>query len=66
MPGTPYSWHRQEPSGSLPELFAQMEWDEGSSEWDQEADLRRVVKYVRGSKHLKLPEEWRNVLPVSI
>jgi len=53
----------QVPSGSLMDLFNSMEWDDGSISWEQEADLRKAIMYVRGSKLLKIPAEWRNVIP---
>ena len=56
----------QEVAGPLPELFENMAWDTGSISWDEEADLKRVIRYVRGSKLLKIPESWRSVIPTSI
>lgn len=53
-------------STSLPELFAGMEWDAGSEQWEEEADLRKAIRYARGSKLLKIPPEWRAVIPTSI
>jgi len=58
--------YQQEPDGALVELFAKMSWDDGSSDWDVEADLKRVIVYVRGSKLLRIPPEWRKVIPHSI
>lgn len=58
--------YQQESNGSLVELFAKMSWDDGSSDWDMEADLKRVILYVRGSKLLRIPPEWRKVIPHSI
>lgn len=43
-------------------LFANMTWAE-SADWDMEADLRRVVRYARGSKRLSIPGGWREFLP---
>jgi len=31
-----------------------------------EADLRQVVRYVRGNRHLNAPPEWREVFPRAI
>ena len=56
----------QVPSGSLVDLFQNMEWGADSILWEQEADLRKAISYVRGSKLLRIPEEWRNVIPKSI
>ena len=43
-----------------------MPWDHESVSWEEEGDLRDVIEYVRGSKLLRLPNEWRAVLPTSI
>ena len=37
----------------------------GPDNWS-EASLLPAVKYLRGSIHLRLPQEWRNVFPTSI
>ena len=34
--------------------------------WDPCSDLRDVLCYVRGAKRLRIPEEWRSVLPKEI
>lgn len=57
---------RQVPSGPLPALFAQMEWGTDSELWDEEADLTDALRYVRGSKLLKIPLQWREVLPTEV
>lgn len=55
--------HVQVLPGNLPSLFACMPWDDESVAWCEEADLRDALRYVRGSKLLKIPLEWRVVLP---
>ena len=35
------------------------------STWD-EAHLVPVLRYLRGNKHLMLPEEWRSVMPPAL
>ena len=54
------------PTGSLIELFGAMKWDGDSEQWDEEADLRDAIRYARGSKLLKIPPGWRDVLPTTI
>ena len=39
------------------------EWPWGDS-W-ADADMRRLVKYLYGSKHVVIPPEWKAVLPSS-
>ena len=56
----------QEKTLSLPKLFESMQWTDESSNWTDEADLDRAIKYARGSKRLKLPVEWREVLPCAL
>lgn len=56
----------QVPSGSLVDLFGQMEWDDQSRQWEGEADLRKVITYLRGSKLLRIPTEWRAVIPTNV
>lgn len=41
------------------DLYANYPWGDL---W-AEGDLLSVVRYLRGSKKLKLPNEWRSVLP---
>lgn len=43
----------------LIDLYANYPWGDL---W-AEGDLLSVVRYLRGSKKLKLPNEWRSVLP---
>ena len=52
--------------GSLIELFNEMEWDDQCRSWDEEADLRDVIRYARGSRHLQIPPGWKDVLPKTI
>ena len=47
-----------------PEIFASMSW-ETDVDW-ADARLKPLVVYLRGSFHLKLPEQWREVLPKRI
>ena len=47
-------------------LFAKMDFSDECRAWDLEADLGRVVKYVRGSKKLSIPPEWQSLIPKSI
>ena len=42
-----------------------MSWCDECRAWDREADLWEVVKYARGSKLLKIPPSWRDVLPTN-
>ena len=53
-------------SGNLIKLFENMPWCEESQRWDEEADLRDVLRYARGSKRLVIPEGWKPVLPKTI
>ncbi|CAL1136134.1 unnamed protein product, partial [Cladocopium goreaui] len=41
-------------SDSIFNLFEKMKWDQQSIAWEQEADLRKVLQYARGSKLLRL------------
>lgn len=43
-----------------------MEWCQESEKWDEEADLRDVIRYARGSTKLRIPDGWRDVLPTTI
>ena len=48
-------------------LFATMEFDTGDGiAWEQESDLREVIRYARGSKLLSIPPDWRPLLPNAI
>ena len=51
------------PGGCLITLFDNMPWCDESNRWDEEADLRNVIRYARGSKRLSIPEGWKAVLP---
>lgn len=44
---------------ALTELFVQYEW---SDMW-ADANMAEAVRYARGSKLLRMPEEWRRVWP---
>ena len=52
--------------GTVRDLFAAMEYNEEGRAWEQEADLRDVIEYTRGSKKLVIPEGWRQLLPSTI
>ena len=54
------------PGGCLITLFDNMPWCDESNRWDEEADLRNVIRYARGSKRLSIPEGWKAVLPKTI
>ena len=46
--------------------FQAMEWaDDPSMDWG-DASLIQVVRYLRGSKYLELPEEWRSCFPAQL
>ncbi len=45
---------------TLVELFQESEYDDS---WDECSDIQDVLIYCRGSKKLKIPPEWRPVLP---
>jgi hypothetical protein len=45
----------------LIELFDAMPWT--ACDTVIIAELREVIAYVRGSKHLAMPAEWRRVVP---
>ena len=46
--------------------FQSMSWHEESFvEW-ADASLFSVVRYLRGSKYLELPSEWRCCFPVAL
>jgi hypothetical protein len=44
------------------EIFKEMEFDD----WWDEADLKSVYKYLRGCKGLKIPAEYKPLLPTTI
>ncbi|CAK9088197.1 unnamed protein product [Durusdinium trenchii] len=52
--------------GSLVELFNRLPWDEEGAAWELEADLKELIIYVRGSKKLRIPSEWRCAIPTAI
>jgi hypothetical protein len=60
-----WPWQVESESTAL-ELFATMAFCDEGQAWDQEADLRRVIRYARGSKRLHIPSEWRPLLPTEI
>ena len=43
-----------------------MEYNEEGRAWEQEADLRDVIQYTRGSKKLVIPEVSSPLLPSTI
>ena len=49
----------QERPGEAIELFRNMDYDDRC----EDADLVTVVHYLRGCHSLKIPEDWRAVLP---
>ena len=60
------SSHFQVVEGSLVELFNRLPWDEEGAAWELEADLKELIIYVRGSKKLRIPSEWRCAIPTAI
>ena len=60
----PQRW--QVSSEPLQEQFAAMSYDDEGKAWEQEADLRDVIQYVRGAKKLIIPDGWRPLLPTEI
>ena len=56
---------QEDPSNVL-DMFAAMQFGDEDRAWDAEADLRRVVRYVRGSKRLVIPQTWRPVIPTEL
>ena len=53
-------------SASLQDQFANLVYDAEGIAWEQESDLRKVIRYIRGSKKLKIPEGWRHLLPTEL
>lgn len=47
-----------------PQIFQEMEF-QNTGFWD-DARLKPLLVYLKGNKHLALPEEWRRVLPKRI
>ena len=45
------------------QLWAETTFDDM---WDDHSDLLCVIRYLRGSKKLKLPEEWRPLIPTCL
>ena len=45
---------------SLLQLFSESNFDE---RWDECSDLQDLLVYCRGSKRLRIPPGWRDVLP---
>ena len=56
----------QVPSQSFRDLFSELDFGEECRLWDLEADLIHALKYVRGSKKLAIPSEWRDLIPSTI
>lgn len=56
----------QEDPLNVLDMFAAMQFGDEDRAWDAEADLRRVVRYVRGSKRLVIPQTWRPVIPTEL
>jgi len=51
----------------IQDLFAGMDFnDDDGKAWEQESDLREVIRYARGSKLLSIPSDWRPLLPGGI
>ena len=61
-----YPWLLQVSQATVRDLFAAMEYNEEGRAWEQEADLRDVIQYTRGSQKLVIPEGWRPLLPSTI
>ena len=47
----------------IQQLWAETTFDDM---WDDHSDLLQVIRYLRDSKRLKLPEAWRPLLPTSL
>lgn len=62
----PVNRYVQVSSDSIFNLFEKMKWDQQSIAWEQEADLRKVLQYARGSKLLRVPEGWKEIIPKEI
>jgi hypothetical protein len=41
-------------------MYANLPWDDC---WE-DAEVRSVIRYIRGSKLLAIPADWRPLLPV--
>ena len=53
---------KTEPERDAKEIFSSMVYLDN---WD-DADLRSCILYVRGSWNLRIPDDWRHLLPVRI
>ena len=62
----PHGWFVEVSAEPFKMQFAHMVFGEQCQLWDREADLTRVVKYVRGSKKLSLPLDWRELIPKTL
>ena len=49
------------PEASAKEIFSSLEWGD---KW-HDAELRAAIQYIRGSTKLRIPHEWRDLLPKS-
>ena len=47
---------------SLMDMYARLPWGDG---WD-DASLKNVIRYLRGSRLLSIPDEWRPLLPTEL
>ena len=43
-----------------------MDWSVECREWNEEADLTDVIRYARGSRLLRIPPSFRDVLPTKL
>lgn len=46
----------------LKTLYASLEWGDGCDD----AAMREVIVYLRGSRLLNIPEDWRPLLPTTL
>ena len=53
-----------EPLPSAVDSFGTMEYGKDAELWAF-ADLQSVFRYLRGGKHLRIPAEWRDLIPRS-
>ncbi len=47
------------------ETFTTLEWPESNEMW-RFADIPQLFNYLRGAKALRLPKEWKSVVPKSM
>ena len=47
---------------NIKELFANMPWDDA---W-HDAGMPAVVQYLKGNRHLRIPEDWKPYLPSAL